>query len=422
MNTVNPYTLNTPTRRTSFPTRPARALAWAVGLAVSAASVLAQSPGANNDDAASRPNVSVENAEGVAVVRLNFPGGAVSTTGYYQFVENGRKIELTLKNDAVTEVKIDGEAIPSERAALANDKVTIKDADGKVLFEHQFDSDDAGLTARAQRSTLWADAQGQDHLRQRYQARVAEPAAEPPKVMLGVQMIGVPDVLRGHLGLERGSGIMVSAVHEGLPAANAGLKPYDIILSAGDNPKVDESSLRAMLRDLNPGQSLEMSVIQKGETKKLSVTLEAYDAAKLEAAKAESISAMDPYSGPEIAYLQDLSLMGVPGQPGVPGAPVLPPDVAHLIGPDAKVWSWSSSDPNFSPDFEERLNKIMEQALERARAAQGMHGQAQADAERTQADMHAAQEKMRERMERMEKMLEEMMRQQQKNAADEKQS
>lgn len=399
-------------RSLSRSSKPLLALAWAVGMAMAASGALAQAPGdADADKVPERPSARIESADGVAVVRLSLPGGASSVTGYYQFVENGRKIELTLKNSGVSDLKIDGQAVPTDRATIADDRITIKDADGSVLFEHQFGSDDAGLASTTSKSLRLQHSAPRNRERASTQSG---PLAEPPKVMLGVQMIGVPDVLRGHLGLEKGTGVLVSAVHEGLPAAKAGLKPYDVILSAGTNNKIDESALRAMLRELGPGQTLDMTVIQKGETKKLTVMLEAYDAAKLEAAKAESISAIGPTDGPQMAFLQDLPLIGAHGTG--PSAS-MPPDVAALVGPDNMVWSWSNADPTDSPEFRERLDKIMAQALERARAAQGLHSQAQADAEQAGADFEAAQKQMRERMERMEKMLEEMMRRQQDGAA-----
>lgn len=347
------------------------------------------------------PRVSIDNADGIAVVRVVGPGGWNTTTGYYQFVENGRKVEITLKNDAVTEAKIDGQAIPADRASLANDKVTIKDADGKVLFEHQFDSNDAGLTPQADRSVLFTDPEQAARLHKKWNMRVAEPA-EAPKVMLGVQMMGVPDVLRGHLGLEKGSGVLISAVHEGLPAANAGLKPYDIVVGAGGKEPIDDQALRGMLHDLNAGDKLELSVIQKGERRKLTVTLEAFDGEKLESSKAESISSMDVSGGGAAGWgaggASPLTTITVPGGTlrGAPG---------QGFGPGAQVWTWSGGEPVVPGDLNERIEEIMRQAMERAARGQALAGSAQ-------ADMDAAQARMRERMERMEKMMEEMLKRQ----------
>ena len=55
------------------------------------------------------------------------------------------------------------------------------------------------------------------------------------KYMIGVNCGDVPESLRAHLDLDEGVGILVESVSDDSPAAKAGMKRHDILISADDN-------------------------------------------------------------------------------------------------------------------------------------------------------------------------------------------
>ncbi len=105
---------------------------------------------------------------------------------------------------------------------------------------------------------------------------------QTPPVMLGITM-GEPDAsLRAHLGLGDRSVIMVDSVFEGLPASNAGLKTYDIIIGLdGSDDNVNSEHLYKILMGKKPGDELKLRVLRGGEKETYRVKLRAYDAKSL---------------------------------------------------------------------------------------------------------------------------------------------
>ncbi|HPO93962.1 MAG TPA: PDZ domain-containing protein, partial [Phycisphaerales bacterium] len=330
----------------------------------------------------------VNTDDGIAVVRINAlgPGRASTETGYFQFVEDGRKVEITLQDHRVVSAKIDGKEVPAERVEFANDKVVIKDEAGKPVFEHQFAADAAGLVPPSGRSTLITDPEEAA----RAQALWKMQPVEPPKVMLGIQMGGVPQILRGHLGLNEGAGVLVSAVHGDLPAEKAGLRPYDVIIGANGKTDVTPQQVREILKTLNPGDTLDLDVIRKGERTKATVTTEAYDAHRLETSKVNAIAALSPEGGPAIASFggddDQIFFLNAPGRVGRGGA-------GSPFG-DSQAWA----------EWERRMEEFAKRAMGPARGG-GSVGGAFGGA--------GAADVMRERMERMEQMLQELMNRQQ---------
>ena len=333
----------------------------------------------------------VNTDDGIAVVRINAlgPGRAPTETGYFQFVEDGRKVEITLQDHRVVSAKIDGNEVPAERVEFANDKVVIKDEAGKPVFEHQFAADAAGLVPPSGRSTLITDPDEAARAHARWKMQ----PVEPPKVMLGIQMGEVPQILRGHLGLNDGAGVLVSAVHGDLPAEKAGLRPYDVIIGANGKTDVTPQQVRAILRTLNPGDTLDLDVIRKGERTKATVTTEAYDEQRLETSKVNAIAALSPEGGPAIASFggddDQIFFLNAPGGVGRGGA-------GSPFG-----------DPQARAEWERRMEEFAKRAMGQARGGGSGGGAGGAFGGAGAADV------MRERMERMEQMLQELMNRQQ---------
>jgi len=81
-----------------------------------------------------------------------------------------------------------------------------------------------------------------------------------------------PDIAR-QLGLDLAGGVVVQAVGQGSPAAAAGLRPGDIIVSVGGTPTPTTSALYEVLRRHKPGDEVEMRVVRDGTERPVTVTL-----------------------------------------------------------------------------------------------------------------------------------------------------
>jgi hypothetical protein len=107
------------------------------------------------------------------------------------------------------------------------------------------------------------------------------PRYEPPKVMLGVTMSDADEVTLKRLGLDDKEGIFIDTVIDGLPAAKAGLRPNDLIVAINGEKDPSQEDLRKTLREKKPGETINLKIHRKGESKDLTVTLEAYEPGKL---------------------------------------------------------------------------------------------------------------------------------------------
>ena len=80
----------------------------------------------------------------------------------------------------------------------------------------------------------------------------------------------------GHLVMDStvpSDGCPVQVVGPGTPAAEAGLKPGDVINAVNGKPVTDQASLEAVLANTKPKQSVELSITRNGEKKSLKAKL-----------------------------------------------------------------------------------------------------------------------------------------------------
>jgi serine protease Do len=91
---------------------------------------------------------------------------------------------------------------------------------------------------------------------------------------LGVMIQQVTPELPDQFGLERPIGALVAGVSPDSPAAKAGIKPGDVIMSFQDTPITQMSQLPAQVAQTPPGVKAELTLIRNGKQIKLSVTIE----------------------------------------------------------------------------------------------------------------------------------------------------
>lgn len=102
--------------------------------------------------------------------------------------------------------------------------------------------------------------------------RRPEPRAEKT-VWLGVAPAPVPEVLRTHLDLDEGFGVLVREVVEDSPAAEAGLRAGDVLVLFDDQKLTTPDHLSLLVRSQESGDEVVLTLIRKGREEKIDAIL-----------------------------------------------------------------------------------------------------------------------------------------------------
>ena len=111
---------------------------------------------------------------------------------------------------------------------------------------------------------------------------------------LGVAASTAPRALRHQVELPKGVGLVVDAVAPDSPAAEAGLKPDDLLHKLNDQVLVNPQQLAVLVRTFKPGETLKLTVIRAGKPAELSAKLAEKDLRPLE----EMRLGGDPFGNP----------------------------------------------------------------------------------------------------------------------------
>jgi serine protease Do len=90
---------------------------------------------------------------------------------------------------------------------------------------------------------------------------------------LGVQVQPVTAGIAESLGLKKAEGALVDEAQPDTPAAQAGIRPGDVITSVNGNTIKDSRTLARDISGMAPGSSAKLDILRKGETKTITVTL-----------------------------------------------------------------------------------------------------------------------------------------------------
>jgi chaperonin cofactor prefoldin len=185
---------------------------------------------------------------------------------------------VKIENGKVASAEVDGKKVPKDRVKNKGGKVQILDEDGNVLksFNTTVVHGMGGNAIRLQgvpggvfQVQPWrGQAQGGGGM----PGAGAWAMGEQPRVMMGITMSDAAD---GE------TGAVVDSVMDGLPASKAGLQPGDRITSADGKKVESQQGLRDILKDKNPGDSIELKVDRDGKTKTLSIKLAKFESTKL---------------------------------------------------------------------------------------------------------------------------------------------
>lgn len=188
-----------------------------------------------------------------------------------KMIENngGDEWVLEITNGEIT-AKHNGKAVPAERIRKGDGKVEILDGDGKV--EKTFEIDTTGGAMTLGRNL------GRGRTRVLNAPQAWAPAApmvaqvEPPKVMVGIRMD------------EEDGRVIIADVIEDTPAAKAGMRAGDLLVSVSGVEIKATTDVRDALKDKNPGDEIEVRVEREGKAETLRVTLAAYNLPQIEVA------------------------------------------------------------------------------------------------------------------------------------------
>ncbi len=332
---------------------------------------------------------------------------------------DGRTISVSSKEGKLS-AEVDGKAIPDDRIIEKDGSVRITDEKGETIFETAIPGSDpvmringpfgssnslGGLTRRGGRFTIGSPLDRTIHV-----------TADAPKVMVGVQLLEPDSSLRGHLGLKENETTLISAVYEGLPAAQAGLEPYDIVVAVNGKSPASPEIVRKSLRETDAGKSISLDIIHRGVKKTVTITVEKYDEEKLEKARVNAIAAA---SGAPSA----VAIAGDPNDPVArswglgANAGGGNPFVATFPGtpgqPNKSITLWGRSgaeQEEMAKRLEELAERAKAQALKSEEQAKRLHDQMMSGGMGGQ-NMIDLNRVMEERMKKMEEMMQKMMEQ-----------
>ena len=95
--------------------------------------------------------------------------------------------------------------------------------------------------------------------------------SEKRRAYLGVYAVELSAALQSHLKLDRG--LIVESVVKKSPAAEAGIKKYDIILNVNDTKVNADGTLSELIHKYKPEDIVKLEIMRAGETQALKVKL-----------------------------------------------------------------------------------------------------------------------------------------------------
>lgn len=201
-------------------------------------------------------------------------------------------LEIRIVDGKATVIR-DGQELTDVQVIEDEDKVVIIDGNGNELHEFKMlgKGDGSGMYYFGNASVGGFDVTDHESLK-RWMGNIGGAA---PSVMLGVNMSVPGPALEKHLRLKPGATTMLSGVYEGLPAHQAGLGQFDIIVKVDGQSPADNDSIRKILSERKAGDTIALTVIQEGNQKDVTVTLQAYDAKSMAKAKLLGNGSENPF-------------------------------------------------------------------------------------------------------------------------------
>jgi hypothetical protein len=194
--------------------------------------------------------------------------GGAKTTMMMSESDGEHTYSVKIDGDKVT-AEVNGEAVPAKRVRQRDGRVEILDEDGEVM--KTFNTRGIGMTQpfaavapRFRVEAIPGEAQGMGAAPRMFMSQ------EPPKVMIGITMTDAED-----------GGAKIESVIDGLPADQAGLKVGDRVVKCNGKDLETVEDWRVMIREANPGDTMNLTVDRDGKNVDLKVKLAKYDEGKM---------------------------------------------------------------------------------------------------------------------------------------------
>ena len=130
---------------------------------------------------------------------------------------------------------------------------------------------------RAQAAEAFAEA---DHARETAQRFNLEFNEQRPRVMIGITATSPDEGQLEKFGLDEDDVVRISTVVEDGPAARAGIRPGDIILSINGQDQGNLKAIRKALAERHPGERVTVRVLRDGDQRQYTLTLDPFQAEK----------------------------------------------------------------------------------------------------------------------------------------------
>ncbi len=276
-----------------------------------------------------------------AATMLTLPATAGSG-GNTTIISGGHQIEVRVDNGKIS-VIVDGKEIPTDRILSRNGRIVILDEDGneQPLFGVVMGDDDQGFNFRFGRLGDFAAP------------RFDQVMGPRPKVMLGIHMAEPGKALQRHLNLEPGSTTMITGLYKDLAAHAAGLDEFDIIVAVDGETPADPAGVRNALAEKEVGDSIRLTVIHEGETKRVRVILDEFDAERMR--EAELIGGgprVQVFGGPESSFVAPFNWREL----------LVDPDTSQFFR--QRDWPGRDRLKGFEEKLRERVPEVLEDRLE----------------------------------------------------------
>lgn len=127
---------------------------------------------------------------------------------------------------------------------------------------------------------LWSlpvpGAVGEPDIRKIVPPGVANPPQEKPgpEPWIGLEVAPLTDAMRAHVSkVPKGVGFVVTGVRADGPAAEAGLRRFDIFWKFEDQLLINEAQLGTLIRLHAPGDEVDLDILRAGESKQIRLAI-----------------------------------------------------------------------------------------------------------------------------------------------------
>ncbi len=176
-------------------------------------------------------------------------------------------LSLTLQRDGSIEATLDGQELSADRLVRDGDRLRVLGAGGELLYELQIFGDNRGLAYPygEHGNTFRIGGIGLGGL------HALEKLSSKPRHVIGVVTSPVSGGVAAQLGLEPDSALIINELTPDMPAAKAGLLPFDVITHIDGSAPVTRDMLRERVAAVAVGQPLHITLLRRGQPQELEV-------------------------------------------------------------------------------------------------------------------------------------------------------